>query len=635
MMTTPRSNGPKIDRRARAGRGRSRRWPPRGFSTGGFWVSGLRAHADGAEVGVGAVGVVGVVGVAGSTARPREPAVVGEESAVVAHLEDEVVERAVQGEAGVADELERAGVGGWCRTPRGGRGVRANLVQALVRRRGGGRANRRRRGRRRRRRAGIRDREADERRHGERARERDERARAAREDDAARRRSAGGDARDPSASRAQRQLSTHGARGRERRVRVGRSCARRPRSRTRSRLRSRPCRGATREAARRVPRRAPRSGRAPPTRDAEKDLRVQASRLPRRWASTPLLGRARSHVLCLGFPRSNGGFDRSESKPCARIRPIVPESSRSAPRGRSTNHVLPAHHAPRNHSALSSSRAADGAWLRERGRDIPASRATRDARRYRAGASLPARSRAGRPPRASVRVPHRPLTAPAPPLRSDRSPRRHSPGSSSVSTMSTCAALSSGARSLRASPAPCVKRAGARRGSPATTCRAAPAPRRDAARRVASATVGGIALASSLAPARAENLEGVAGDAASNAADAAAAQAAQAARAAADASAAVGDALGGVAGGAASVASSAADASRAAASPGRRRSRRRQRRRVLPRRRARRRRSPRVRRRRPRRRVGLGRRRRPRRRRRRRSGGAQPRRVRREGLRRG
>ena len=132
--------------------------------------------------------------------------------------------------------------------------------------------------------------------------------------------------------------------------------------------------------------------------------------------------------------------------------------------------------------------------------------------------------------------------------------------------MSTCAALSSGARSLRASPAPCVKRAGARRGSPATTCRAAPAPRRDAARRVASATVGGIALASSLAPARAENLEGVAGDAASNAADAAAAQAAQAARAAADASAAVGDALGGVAGGAASVASSAADASRAAAS---------------------------------------------------------------------
>ena len=132
--------------------------------------------------------------------------------------------------------------------------------------------------------------------------------------------------------------------------------------------------------------------------------------------------------------------------------------------------------------------------------------------------------------------------------------------------MSTCAALSSGARSLRASPAPCVKRAGARRGSPATTCRAAPAPRRDAARRVASATVGGIALASSLAPARADNLEGVAGDAASNAADAAAAQAAQAARAAADASAAVGDALGGVAGGAASSLSSAAAASRAAAS---------------------------------------------------------------------
>jgi len=132
--------------------------------------------------------------------------------------------------------------------------------------------------------------------------------------------------------------------------------------------------------------------------------------------------------------------------------------------------------------------------------------------------------------------------------------------------MSTCAALSSGARLLRASPAPCVKRAGARRGSPATTCRAAPAPRRDAARRVASATVGGIALASSLAPARADNLEGVAGDAASNASDAAAAQAAQAARAAADASAAVGDALGGVAGGAASAASSAAAASRAAAS---------------------------------------------------------------------
>ena len=132
--------------------------------------------------------------------------------------------------------------------------------------------------------------------------------------------------------------------------------------------------------------------------------------------------------------------------------------------------------------------------------------------------------------------------------------------------MSTCAALSSGARSLRASPAPCVKRAGARRGSPATTCRAAPAPspRRRAPRRVRDGRRDRPRVI--LAPARAENLEGVAGDAASNAADAAAAQAAQAARAAADASAAVGDALGGVAGGAASVAPSAADASRAAAS---------------------------------------------------------------------
>ena len=567
----------------------------------------------------------------------RELAVVGEESAVVAHLEDEVVERAVQGEAGVADELERAGSAGGAGHRAGGRGVRANLVQALVRRRGGGRANRRRRGRRRRRRAGIRDREADERRHDERARERDERSA----------RGAGGRRR-PASQRGGATRGTH------RRLALNGNFQRTARGDASvgfasvGRARVDLVRGRDRGCGRgRVGGGDARGGEARPQTRAAK------------WAGPTDTGRGERSSSAVVSPAAALG-QHSSARQSSQPRPVSGISSierwfRSVRietvRANTTDRPgivpvsPPAVARPITCCQHITRRGTTAAFLvprggrrlvRERGRDIPASRATRDARRYRAGASLPrALSRRTSPlSRASVRVPHRPLTAPAPPLRSDRSPRRHSPGSSSVSTMSTCAALSSGARSLRASPAPCVKRAGARRGSPATTCRAAPAPRRDAARRVASATVGGIALASSLAPARAENLEGVAGDAASNAADAAAAQAAQAARAAADASAAVGDALGGVAGGAASVASSAADAARRRL-PGRRRSRRRQRRRVLPRRRARRRRSPRVRRRRPRRRVGLGRRRRPRRRRRRRSGGAQPRRVRREGLRRG
>ena len=346
----------------------------------------------------------------------RELAVVGEESAVVAHLEDEVVERAVQGEAGVADELERAGSAGGAGHRAGGRGVRANLVQALVRRRGGGRANRRRRGRRRRRRAGIRDRKADERRHGERARERDERARAAREDDAARRRSAGGDARDPSASRAQRQLSTHGARGRERRVRVGRSCARRPRSRTRSRLRSRPCRGGD-----------ARGGEARPQTRAAK------------WAGPTDTGRGErsssagvSPAAALGQhssarqssqPRPVSGISsierwfrsvrietvRANTTDRPGIVPVSPPRSLDQSRVASTSRA-------EEPQPLSSSRAADGAWCASAGGISPraAPLATR------AGTAQvrlsPARSRAGRPPSRARAFASPTALSPRPPL---------------------------------------------------------------------------------------------------------------------------------------------------------------------------------------------------------------------------
>ena len=242
-------------------------------------------------------------------------------------------------------------------------------------------------------------------------------ARAAREDDAARRRSAGGRRAGPIG--VSRSTATFNARRAGTRASGSRRSVVRASTSFEDAIEvavAAVSGGATREAARRVPRRAPRSGRAPPTRDAEKDLRVQASRLPRRWASTPLLGRARSHVLCLGFPRSNGGFDRSESKPCARIRPIVPESSRSAPpRSLDQSRVASTSRAEEP-QPLSSSRAADGAWCASAGGISPraAPLATR------AGTAQvrlsPARSRAGRPPSRARAFASPTALSPRPPL---------------------------------------------------------------------------------------------------------------------------------------------------------------------------------------------------------------------------
>ena len=403
MMTTSRSNGPKIATSA-GGSGSESAVATPGVFDRGFWVSAC-ARARGRR-GSRRRRRRGGRGRRGGGIVPSdrgELAVVGEESAVVAHLEDEVVERAVQGEAGVADELERAGSAGGAGHRAGGRGVRANLVEALVRRRGGGRANRRRRGRRRRRRAGIRDREADERRHDERARERDERSA----------RGAGGRRR-PASQRGGRRAGPIG---------VSRSTAtfnaRRAGTRASGSRRSVVRASTSFEDAIEVAvaavsgggRRARRRGASPdarrevggPHRHGTRRKIFECRRLARRGAGPALLCSAE-----LAAARPVSGISSIERwfrsvrietvRANTTDRPgIVPVSPPAVARP-----ITCCQHITRRGTTAAFLVPRGGRRLvRERGRDIPASRATRDARRYRAGASLPrALSRRTSPSRA-------------------------------------------------------------------------------------------------------------------------------------------------------------------------------------------------------------------------------------------
>ena len=247
---------------------------------------------------------------------------------------------------------ERAGGGGAGHRAGGRRtGVRASVVQALVDDEAGGRARPPTTGTKTETTRGDpRPRGRDERRHGERAREREtQRARGA------------GGRRRPASQRGGRRAGPIGVSRSTATFNARRAGTRASGSR-RSVVRASTSfedaievavaavsGGATREAARRVPRRAPRSGRAPPTRDAEKDLRVQASR---RGAGPALLCSAElaatscvwdfldRTVVSIG-PNRNRAREYDRSSRNRRGQP---------PRGRSTNHVLPAHHAPRNHS---------------------------------------------------------------------------------------------------------------------------------------------------------------------------------------------------------------------------------------------------------------------------------------------
>ena len=392
----------------------------------------------------------------------------------------------------------------------------------------GGRANRRRRGRRRRRRAGIRDREADERRHG-RARERDEsqraRGRTTPPGAAPRGRRAGpiGVSRSTATFNA-RFLGTRASGSRRSVVRASTSFE------DAIEVAVAAVSGGGRARRRGASPDAPRSGRAPTDTgrgERSSSAGVLAAALGLR-GSTPLLGRARSHVLCLGFPRSNGGFDRSDRNRAreydrsSRNRPAAP------PRSRSTNHVLPAHHAPRNHSRFPRPARRTALGARARAGYPREPRHSRRAPVPRRCVSPRALSRRTSPlSRASVRVPPRPLTSPAPPFAAidprvvTRPDRRR---------LARCppAPRSSGARSLRASPAPCVKRAGARRGSPDDVPRRPPLAARRRARRVRDGRRDRPRVIPR--PARADNLEGVAGDAASAASAAAAASRARSRR---------------------------------------------------------------------------------------------------------